>query len=241
MSPVNHTESCLANRRPIAINGNLIRNGFRPSAIGVHINERPDLPFFAEVVGWIIVMGRVKAEVEDFEIRVDAPEFVQSNNAGDTVMSASINKADMQRQISGVLVIVKGKHIQRVAKEVAFQITVPAPSGVRVREMPVTGAVAHPRLVAITDFMTIGVRVCMDSSAIARDSDAVRGNKSKFHRRHDGSNGEKLLKEFFVVEREVLAVKSALSQDFGNAGMAVGELFIGPRFRSGFSVFVMRE
>lgn len=43
----------------------------------------------------------------------------------------------------------------------------------------------------------------MDTSAVAGDSKIVRRNQSKFQRRDDGSNGKKLLKSFFIMEREV--------------------------------------
>ena len=59
----------------IGIDPDEIRNGFGPSAFGIEINEWPDFPSFAELIGGIIVMGGIQAKIPDRDIWIESPEF----------------------------------------------------------------------------------------------------------------------------------------------------------------------
>ena len=72
---VTHTVTGLAYRCSIGIDPDEIRNGFGPSAFGIEINEWPDFPSFAELIGGIIVMGGIQAKIPDRDIWIESPEF----------------------------------------------------------------------------------------------------------------------------------------------------------------------
>ena len=52
-----------------------IRDGFGSSTFGIEIDEWTDFPSFAELIGRIIVMGRIKTEIADRNIWIEIPEF----------------------------------------------------------------------------------------------------------------------------------------------------------------------
>ncbi len=90
VSPVDHAESSHAQGCAIFVNGEGIRDGCRASAVVVEVDERVDVPFVAEAIGGIVVMGRVQAEICDGDVRVDCPKFTQTEDGAHTVMSSGI-------------------------------------------------------------------------------------------------------------------------------------------------------
>ena len=57
VAPVDHTEPGHAQGCAVIINGDGIRNGIRPAPVGVQVDKRADVPFPAEPVSGIVVMG----------------------------------------------------------------------------------------------------------------------------------------------------------------------------------------
>lgn len=70
VTPVYHPVTSLADRGPILINCNFIRDGFWPAPVGVKVDKRPDIPRFAKVVCGIIVIRGIKTQILDGNIRV---------------------------------------------------------------------------------------------------------------------------------------------------------------------------
>jgi len=71
VSPVDHTETGHAQRGAVFVNGDSVRYGIRAAPVTVEVNKRTDLPFLAQFVSGIVVMGGVQADVPDRDIRVD--------------------------------------------------------------------------------------------------------------------------------------------------------------------------
>lgn len=84
--PVDHTEPGHAQGCAVFIDGDGVRDGIRAAAVGIKVNKRPDLPFLAEPISGIVVMGGVQADVPDRDIRVDGPEFPEGDDGADAVV-----------------------------------------------------------------------------------------------------------------------------------------------------------
>lgn len=70
IAPVDHTQACHAKGSAVTVNGNRIRDGRRPAAVFIEVDEVSDLPLLAEPIGRIVVMGGVQADVPDRDIGV---------------------------------------------------------------------------------------------------------------------------------------------------------------------------
>lgn len=95
ITSIHHPVPCLAYGGPVRINCNFIRNRLWFAVIGVQINKRPDIPCFAKIVCWIVVICGIKAQILDGNIRIQVTKFLKRNNPADTVMVSCIQKTDM--------------------------------------------------------------------------------------------------------------------------------------------------
>ena len=130
--PVDHTEPGHAQGSAVFIDGDGVRDGIRAAAVGIKVNKRPDLPFLAEPISGIVVMGGVQADVPDRDIRVDGPEFPEGDDGADAVVPSGIQETDMERQVDPGFCIMGAEHIKGMAEIKDFLITVPAPVCVRI-------------------------------------------------------------------------------------------------------------
>ena len=74
-SPVDHAESGLTDGCTIGINADMAGNCLWSSTIGIEVNKRADIPGFAEIIGGIVIMCRVQAEVFDADVGVQGTEL----------------------------------------------------------------------------------------------------------------------------------------------------------------------
>ena len=102
VAPVDHAETGHAQGSAVLINGDGVRYGSRPAAVGIQVNKRADPPFLAEPISGIVVMGRVQADVPDRDIRVNGPEFPEGDDGADAVVPPGIQETDMQGQVNTV-------------------------------------------------------------------------------------------------------------------------------------------
>lgn len=240
-APVDHPVTGLTERSAIRIDGNGIRYGCRPAALGVQVDKRTDLPGFAQMIGGIIVMCRVQAEIPDKDIGIQIPEFLEGNDGADAVMPAGIQDMKMQGKIDFPLFIMEGKQIKRMPEIISFEIAVPSPPGIRVRIMARTGTVLQPVFQAVTDFVSMRIGMGMDAGSVAGECNPVSGDQTGTHGREQGSQAEKFLKELFVVKREFFPGESLLSHNLCNAGMPVWKFVAISRLFPGLFVPVCRE
>lgn len=61
------------------------------------------------MIGRIVVMCRIQAEIPDEDIGIQIPEFLQGNDGADTVVPAGIQEMKMQGKIKFPLVVMEGK------------------------------------------------------------------------------------------------------------------------------------
>jgi hypothetical protein len=130
--PVDHTEPGHAQGCAVFIDGDGVRDGIWAAAVGIKVNKRPDLPFLAESISGIIVMGGVQADIPDRDIRVNGPEFPEGDDGADAVVPSGIQETDMERQVDPGFCIMGAEHVKGMAEIKDFLITVPAPVCVRI-------------------------------------------------------------------------------------------------------------
>lgn len=241
VSPVDHAEASLADGSTIVLNTDGIRDGFRPSALGIEVNERPDSPAFAKVVRGIVVMSGIKAEVANGDVRVKGAEFPETDDGADAVVPPGIQETNMQGKVNPKLFIMEGKHVEGITKEETFQVAVPAPGSVGVGEMACAGAVEDAIFSTLADFVAIGRSMSMYAGAVTGECDAVRGNQPGAQGGEDGGDAEDFLEKLFKMERELLPGKCVISNGLGNAGTPVREFSAFLRFCRGFIVFARGE
>lgn len=95
IAPVYHPVTGLADGRSILIDYNFIRNGFWHAAAGIQVDKRPDAPCFTKVIRRVVVIGGIKTQILDGNIRVQATKFLKRNNPADTVVASCIQETDM--------------------------------------------------------------------------------------------------------------------------------------------------
>lgn len=130
--PGDHTEPGHAQGSAVFIDGDGAGDGIRAAAVGIKVNKRPDLPFLAESISGIVVMGGVQADVPDRDIRVNGPKFPEGDDGADAVVPSGIQETDMEWQVDPGFCIMGAEHVKGMAEIKDFLITVPAPVCVRI-------------------------------------------------------------------------------------------------------------
>ena len=105
----------LADGCPVFINCNFIRNGFWHAAVHIQVNKRPDAPCFAKVIGRIVVICRIKAQVLDGNVRIKVTKFLKRDNPADAVVAPCVQETDMQRKVDSKLAVMVRQHVQRIS------------------------------------------------------------------------------------------------------------------------------
>lgn len=238
VAPVDHAETGHAQGGAVLINGDGVRYGSRPAAVGIQVNKRPDLPVPAEPISGIVVMGGIQADVPDRDIRVNGLKFPEGDDGADAVVPPGIQEADMEGQVNAVFCIVGAEHAEGMSKIKDFLITVPAPVGVRIGEMAFTGTARDPLFRAVTDLTPIRGGVGMDAGAVAGKRDAVLRDKPVLKEGQDGGEAEDLLEPFFIMEGELRMVQGVSSHLIRDAGMLIGKFLPFSGLFGGLSIFI---
>ena len=186
-------------------------------------------------------MGGVQADIPDGDIRVDCPEFPEGDNGADAVVPSGVEETDMQGQVNAVFRVMGAEHVKGVSEIIDFFLTVPAPVGIGVREMPFTRAVGDAVIHTLTDFMPVRGSMGMDTSAIAGKGEPALGDEPVAHGREDGGKAENLLEPFFKMEREFRVFQGVGGHGVRNAGVLIGEFFAFAGFFRRLCVFVLWE
>lgn len=239
--PVDHAEPGHAQRCAVSVNGYGVWNGTRASPVRVEVDKRTDVPLPTKLIGGIVVMCRIQADIPDRDIRINGFKFPEGDDGTDTVMSPGIQKTDMQRQVNTDLCIVGTEHIKRMPKIEGLLVAVPSPVGIRIGEMAFTGTMEDRVFRAFADFMPIRGCVGMDTGAIAREGDTICRDKSVFQRRKDRGEAENLLEPFFIMEGEFLMPQCVRGHGVRNAGMLIWKFLAFAGFFRRFAVLVFRK
>lgn len=102
-----------------------------------------------------------------------------------------------------------------------------------------TGTVIYAVFGTFTDPVPTWAGMRMDTGTITGYREIVRVNKPQFHGRDNGSNGEELLKGFFIIKGEIPVSQGINRYLVSDVGMSVGKLFIFSRF--GRWLFVLTD
>ena len=103
--PVDHAVTGHAQRGAVCINRNRAGDGIRSALVGVEVDKRPDVPFFAKSISGIVVMCGIKAEVTDRDIRVNGFKLPQGDDSADAVMPPGIQETDMHGEVDANVII----------------------------------------------------------------------------------------------------------------------------------------
>ena len=241
VSPVDHAETGHAQRGAVTVNGDGVRDGIRAPAVIVEVDKGTYLPFLAQPVGGIVVMGRIQADIPDRDIRVKGLEFPEGDDGADAVMPPGIQESDMEGQVNAGLGIMRAEHVKGMPEIIDFLFTVPSPVGIRVREMAFTGTAWGAVFPALTDFMPIRGGMGMDAGAVTGKGKAALGDEAVFHGGQDGGKAEKALEPLLEMEREFFVAQCVGGHLVRNTGMLIGQFFPFSGFFRGFSVPVLWE
>lgn len=239
--PVDHTETGHTQWGAVFINGDRIRDGIRAPPVGIKVNKRPDIPFLAEGVSGIVVMGRVQADIPDRDIWVNGFKFPEGDDGADAVMASGIQEADMQGQVNTDGGIVCAEHVKSVAKIKSFFIAVPAPVGIRIGEMAFTGTARDTIFQTVTYPVTIRGGMGMDAGAVAGKGESVPRDESVLKGGEDGGKTKNLLEPFFIMEGELRVPQGVVSYLIRDAGMLIGKLFPFAGLFGRLTIFILWE
>ncbi len=238
IAPVDHTETGHAQRRTVFVDRDGIRNGNRPAAVSIKVDEGTDAPFFAKSICGIVVIGRIQAEVTDRDIRVDGFKFTQGDNGGDAVMPPGIYEADMERKVNPDVRVMGAEHVKGMAEIKSFLVAVPSPVSIGVGEVARAGATGDTIFRTVTDFMPVRGGMGMDTGAVAGKDEAVCRDKPVFQGGDEGGETENLLESFFIMEWKLLMGEGVSSDEIGDAGMFIGKFLSSAGLFRRFFVFV---
>ncbi len=157
-------------------------------------------------------MSGIQAEVPDGEVRIHGLKFAQADEGADAVMPSCVEEADMERQVHAKVCIMGTKHIKGVSEIKSFQVTVPSPVRIGVREMAPAGAVGGTVFVAFAGFMSIRGVMGMDTGAIAGKGDAIGGDKAVFEGGDKCGKPEELLEPFFIMKGKGFMIHGIIRQ-----------------------------
>ena len=175
----NHTPFFLADGCPILVNGYGIRDCFGPPAFIVQVNKRPDSPGFQEAVSGIVVHSGVKAHIFCTDCRHVLFHFMESGKETDGIVPFGTGKAQDEWDVCFEFRVIAGELEKGIAEVILFQIAVPSPGSIGVREMPHVLRCAVPVVAA---WAGMG----MDSSAVAGNSEVFLWDEVALYGREDG-------------------------------------------------------
>ncbi len=224
ISPVDHAQAGHTQGSAVTINGDGVRNGVRPSPVTVEVNKRPDLPFLAEPIGGIVVMGGVQADIPDRDIRINGLKFPEGDNGADAVVPPGVQKTDMQWQVNADPGIVGTEHVKRMPEIESSLVAVPSSVCIRIGEMAFASAMGDVVFHTFADLMAIRGCMGMDTGAIAGKGDAICRDESVFKGRKDRGEAEDLLEPLLKIKGEFFMGEGIGGQCFRNAGMLIGKL-----------------
>lgn len=184
-----HFISFLADRCPIFIDFDGVRDGFRSSAFAVKVNESTDFSVLEKRISRKVIHSRVKAHIfyrEQWHMRF---QLMKGDQCTDGIMASGAGETKKQRDVCVQFTVVAGELEQGIAVIILVKVTVPAPGSIGVRIMAwcrIIGRTADRR--GFTAAPCWG-GMSMDSRAIAGNSRIFRGNQTTFE---GGYNSHKI-------------------------------------------------
>lgn len=135
ISPADHAVPGTADGSTIFVNADGIRNGSRSASLGIQVNKRSDAPFLKELISWIIIIGRIKADTADGNIGCMLTQLMECDEPIYRIMACGTGKTKEKRKIHlkfGIMVI---QVVKGIAEKVLIQVGIPAEGCIWVRVM----------------------------------------------------------------------------------------------------------
>ena len=208
-----HAFLLLTDGGSVPVNGYGIRNRLRSPALIVQVDKRPDVPAFQETVSRVIVHGGVEADIFDGKSGHMFFQFMESNEKADRIMSLSAGKAKEEREVRFQSAVITGELEECIAEVKLFQVAVPSPGSIRVREVAQSFGRVFP-------VVSARAGVGMDGSAIAGNSQVFLWDQAAFDGRENGGMVKEKLEPLLKMKRNVPAIHQAVGNEFCNFGLA---------------------
>ena len=233
IAPVSHAVSGPAQWGALLIHPDGFRDPFGITMLGVEVDKRDDPPVSEELIGSIVIMCGVEADIFHGDVRRMPAEIVESGKEADGIMPSGAGNAEKEGQIQMLFPVMEGKRVKAVAEEMVVQVRIPSPVGIRI------GETAEGRVVC---WPAIGRGMGMEAGAIAGEGQVLRRNQPETEGGSDSGNEKKLLEDGFKIKRDVTAVYKVTGDFQGDAFAGLPDLlaFFARLFRL-FAVFRLGE
>ena len=140
--------------------------------------------------------------------------FMESDEEIDGIMPPCAGKTQEQGDVSPEFRVITGQLEQGVAEVIFFEVTVPAPGSIGIREMAQVFGRAIPVMSARAD-------MCMHGGAVPGNRKVFHWYEAAFHGRQDGGMIEEALQALFKVKRDIFPVHEAFFDGFGDFGLSL--------------------
>lgn len=103
-----HAQFFLTERSSVFVNGDGVRDGFRPPAFIIQVDKSPDLFSFQQTVSRVIIHGGVQAHVFNGNSRHMFFQFMESDKEADRIMLPCAGEAQGQGDVSPEFTVIAG-------------------------------------------------------------------------------------------------------------------------------------
>ncbi len=103
-----HAQLFLAERRPVFVNGDGVRDGFRTAAFIIQVDKSPDISVFEQAVSGVIIHSGVKADVFNRKAGHMLFQFMEGHEEADGVMPPCAGKAQEQGDVGPEFAVITG-------------------------------------------------------------------------------------------------------------------------------------
>ena len=135
ISPADHAVPGTADGSTIFVNTEGIRNGSRSSPAGIQVNKGRAAPLLKELISWIIIIGRIKADTANGNIWCMFTQLMECDERIYRIMACGTGKTEEKRKIHLKLRIMVIQVVKGIAEKVLIQVGIPAEGCIWVRVM----------------------------------------------------------------------------------------------------------
>ena len=140
-------------------------------------------------------------------------QFMESDEKADRIMPFSAGKPKEEREVRFQSAVITGELEECIAEVKLFQVAVPSPGSIRVREVAQSFGRVFP-------VVSARAGVGMDGSAIAGNSQVFLWDQAAFDGRENGGMVKEKLEPLLKMKRNVPAIHQAVGNEFCNFGLA---------------------
>lgn len=135
VTPADHAVPLLTDGSAVLVNADRIRNGRRSAPAGIQVNKGRDAPLLKELISWIIIIGRIKADTANGNIWCMFTQLMECDEPIYRIMACGTGKTEEKRKIHLKLRIMVIQVVKGIAEKVLIQVGIPAEGCIWVRVM----------------------------------------------------------------------------------------------------------